>query len=119
MRIDALFVGKSRQKSAVSGRNWGAMATAWEFCEFLDVTDAAAAPPPGLPNERQKPVEFGRALKQGRRMILLIEHDMPLVMDASDRIVVADFRRRITEGRPDTIQNNSAEIDAYLGADAD
>lgn len=47
--------------------------------------------------------------------ILLIEHDMGLVMDIADRVVVLDFGTKIAEGPPDEIQRNEAVINAYLG----
>ena len=47
--------------------------------------------------------------------ICLIEHDMGVVMDISDRIVVLDYGRKIGDGVPEEIKNNQAVIDAYLG----
>lgn len=47
--------------------------------------------------------------------IVLIEHDMGLVMDISDRVVVLDFGRKIGDGLPEEIKNNEHVIRAYLG----
>jgi len=47
--------------------------------------------------------------------IVLIEHDMGVVMDISDRVVVLDYGRKIADGSPNDIRNNRAVIDAYLG----
>ncbi|WP_343638758.1 ABC transporter ATP-binding protein [Roseateles sp.] len=48
--------------------------------------------------------------------IVLIEHDMGVVMDISDRVVVLDYGRKIGDGRPDEVRANEDVIRAYLGA---
>ncbi len=47
--------------------------------------------------------------------IVLIEHDMGVVMDISDRVVVLDYGRKIGDGSPDEVRANQNVIDAYLG----
>jgi branched-chain amino acid transport system ATP-binding protein len=47
--------------------------------------------------------------------IVLIEHDMGVVMDLSDRVVVLDYGKKIGDGTPDEVRTNKAVIDAYLG----
>ena len=47
--------------------------------------------------------------------IALIEHDMGVVMDLSDRVVVLDYGRKIADGAPDEVKRDKGVIRAYLG----
>jgi branched-chain amino acid transport system ATP-binding protein len=47
--------------------------------------------------------------------IVLIEHDMSVVMDISDRVVVLDYGRMLADGTPDVVRKNQDVINAYLG----
>ncbi len=59
-----------------------------------------------------------RARAQFGMSFLIVEHDIPVIMDISDKIVVLDFGRKIAEGTPQEVQANEAVIAAYLGTDS-
>jgi branched-chain amino acid transport system ATP-binding protein len=71
---------------------------------ILDVFEGQGATYPDTP-----------VLRDGIRCIVLVEHDMGVVMDIADRIIVLDFGRRIAEGTPAEISKNPEVISAYLG----
>ncbi|MGL3109081.1 ABC transporter ATP-binding protein [Bradyrhizobium sp. BR 1432] len=60
-------------------------------------------------------VQLIRSIRERGTTVLLVEHDMPMVMSVSDRIVVLNYGRIIAEGGPDFIRNNPDVIEAYLG----
>jgi len=72
------------------------------------------------PNETEELTLFVRDIrKEFDLTILLIEQQMQIVMDISDRIYVLDFGKEIANGIPKEIQNNPRVIEAYLGVDDD
>ena len=58
-----------------------------------------------------------RSLRSGGMTVVLIEHNMDLVMNVADRIMVMDYGRRLFEGAPAEVQKNPAVIAAYLGGE--
>lgn len=55
-------------------------------------------------------------IREGRKIpVILVEHDMEVVLDLSDAIMVMDWGRTIAEGTPDAIRTDARVVDAYLG----
>ena len=81
---------------------------------FLDEPAAGMNP--------QETAELTALIKQIQQQfnitILLIEHDMSLVMNVTERIYVLEYGRLIAHGTPEEIKNNKRVIEAYLGGEA-
>ncbi len=134
--LDALWWGPARREELAN------RAFVERIIDFLEIQAIRKTPAGRLPYGLQKRVELARALavldepmagmnveekEDMCRFILdvngefgttiaLIEHDMGVVMDISDRVAVLDYGRKIADGTPDHVRKDQAVLDAYLGA---
>jgi len=69
--------------------------------------------------ETERLAELIHQIRDSGITVLLVEHDMNLVMDISDEILVINFGERLAEGNPKSIKSNPDVINAYLGEDID
>ena len=69
--------------------------------------------------EMEKVAELIYRIRDEGVTVMLIEHDMALVMDISDMVMVLNYGQKIAEGTPREVQNNEDVIAAYLGEDLD
>ncbi len=71
------------------------------------------------PTETATMVERIREIRNRGVTILIVEHDMKVVMDLSDRVTVLSYGRKIAEGLPEKIRHNQQVVEAYLGKEDD
>ena len=97
-----------------AGSNWRAR---WPANRELVILDEPAA---GLNDAESAALnDTIFAIRDSGITVLLVEHDMNVVMNVTDHIVVINFGRKIAEGDAEAIRTNPAVIEAYLGTEDD
>lgn len=115
----AKFIGlKNKKNELAKNLSYGEqkrleIARALGTCPSLLLLDEPTA---GMnPKETENMVDLIRCIREDGIAIMLIEHDMKVVMNISDRVIVLDYGEKIAEGAPEEIKNNEKVIEAYLG----
>ncbi len=72
-----------------------------------------------FPSMVVKMMEMIRRLRDSGKTVVFIEHNMKVVMDISDRVLVLNYGQLIADGAPDVVRNDPAVLDAYLGRKTD
>ncbi len=73
----------------------------------------------GQPRAGRRTGRIHPGTQRGGQTFLIIEHDMPFIMDLADPVIVLDQGKVLVEGTPEAVRSDERVIDAYLGGPAE